>query len=108
MGEPRGARRPGRRLRGRAGRASIVGSMGYYIDHDGDPIETDDVPEDDYADHLPDFWTGPPEGPDQSMSCVDCGKPTADTSPFGMCAACRSYENPLPGWDEWTGERRLP
>ncbi|MFC7968792.1 hypothetical protein [Streptomyces cinereoruber] len=39
--------------------------MGYYIDDDGDPIETDDVPEDDYADHLPDFWTGPPEpGPD--------------------------------------------
>lgn len=35
--------------------------MGYYIDDDGDPIETDDVPEDDYADHLPDFWTGPPE-----------------------------------------------
>ncbi|MEU4506778.1 hypothetical protein [Streptomyces sp. NPDC024089] len=38
--------------------------MGYYIDEDGDPIEYDDTPEDDYADHRPDFWTGPPEPPE--------------------------------------------
>jgi len=49
--------------------------MGYYLDDDGDPIEYDDTPEDDYADHLPDFWTGPPETGSSSEPTREYGAP---------------------------------
>jgi ribosomal protein S14 len=44
----------------------------------------------------------------EAMICVTCGNQTPDTSPFGMCRLCLAEEAPLPGWDEWTGERLLP
>ncbi|MEU8545316.1 hypothetical protein AB0C52_35835 [Streptomyces sp. NPDC048717] len=63
--------------------------MGYYLDDDGEPIEHDDVPEDDYADHLPDFWTGPPAA---SAVEQDDSEPEVEKCPrcLGPLAECRA------------------